>query len=153
VEVKHWQMQGGTLLKHREITSAPPNPCTPSCDTVLYTVARVVLLHTCWLLASTCKIDMDHHDALPRQGLHLPPSRQPSQTRSSVLITALDGLASKRGPILQTAASSMIADGPSWEYCVAQQSRHERPRDCGAAVPNALPPCDDGEHCNDIHIW
>lgn len=38
VGVKHWQMQGGTLLKHRGITSAAPNPCTPSCDTVLYTV-------------------------------------------------------------------------------------------------------------------
>jgi hypothetical protein len=49
VEVKHWQMQGGTLLKHRETTSAPLNPCTPSCDTVLYTVARVVLLPAgCW---------------------------------------------------------------------------------------------------------
>lgn len=38
VEVKHCQMQGGTLLKHRKPTGAPPNPCTPSCDTVLYTV-------------------------------------------------------------------------------------------------------------------
>ena len=38
VGVKHWQMQGGTLLKHREITSAAPNPYTPSCDSVLYTV-------------------------------------------------------------------------------------------------------------------
>lgn len=38
VGVKHWQMQGGTLLKHRGITSAALNPCTPSCDTVLYTV-------------------------------------------------------------------------------------------------------------------
>jgi hypothetical protein len=52
VEVKHWQMQmqGGTLLKlkHRKISSAAPNPCTPSCDTVLwlYTLCYCCLLAT-----------------------------------------------------------------------------------------------------------
>jgi hypothetical protein len=54
VEVKHWQMQmqGGTLLKleHRGISSAAPNPYTPSCDTVLwlYTVAACLLATWTW---------------------------------------------------------------------------------------------------------
>jgi hypothetical protein len=73
-------MQGGTLLKHREITSAPPHPCTPSCDTVLYTV---VLLHTCW--RRHAKIDMDQSMTLCFARVcvcHLPGSRHKRDRQS-----------------------------------------------------------------------